>query len=400
MAAPSAAPVYAEIAPPGWYTRAKNYLENDILPGVYKLPETFEFKWVLAGFMAIFIMVVTSLSVVPLIRLLKVNIEEQSQQHALTIATTLAKVNRPALSQNMESAVSVEMATSRPGVRKAYIIQQLDGNIIAPANQAGLYPDIPYVHEGRKLTKESVKQIDDTVIAMVPIEEYNPETGVQAIKAWAVVFYDMGSMAIDSAQVLSLYISTLFIALLVGSLVFFFLYKMIEFPFKSMNQQLDVALKEGRDTITVTYQFPALQTLASNVSSALNRALNGGGGGGPAMEHDRNREIANLVELIGFAAVGVHAHDLSLGAVNQAFEQRASITSAQAAAMTVNDIMDQALKLSIKDLIERVDQSPDALASNDLEFSGQDFQVVAQAIYGTSKIAYYLIVLLPMGEPE
>ncbi|NJL24649.1 MAG: hypothetical protein HC902_05405 [Calothrix sp. SM1_5_4] len=68
--------------------------------------------------------------------------------------------------------------------------------------------------------------------------------------------------------------------------------------------------------------------------------------------------------------------------------------------MGVNDIMDQALKLSVKDLIERVDQNPDEMASNELEFNGQNFQLVAQAVFGSSKIAYYLIVLLPMAEGE
>jgi hypothetical protein len=85
----------------------------------------------------------------------------------------------------------------------------------------------------------------------------------------------MSSLAVDNAQVLSLFITTLFIALLIGSVLFYFLYKMIEFPFKSLNEQLDTALKDGNDNLTINYQFPALQTLTSNVGSALTRAING-----------------------------------------------------------------------------------------------------------------------------
>src|SRR5882757_5993011 len=101
--------------------------------------------------MALFILLVTSLSTIPLIRILKASIEEESQQHAMTIATTLARVNIPALAQGLDSGVSVEIATSRPGVSKAYIISAVDGNVVAPSAQAGTYPDLPYVHEGRKL---------------------------------------------------------------------------------------------------------------------------------------------------------------------------------------------------------------------------------------------------------
>jgi hypothetical protein len=385
---------------PEWIEKANNFIDREVLPGVFKLPEMFEFRWVLAGFMALFILVVTSLSTIPLIRILKMSLEEESQQHALTIATTLARVNRAALMQGIDSSVSVDIATSRPGVKRAMILSNVDGNIIAPAALAGTYPDLPYIHEGRRLNKETVKQIDDnTVVAMVPIEFYNAETGTQAITAYAAVFFDMSSIAVDSAQVLGLFITTLFIAMLVGAIVFYFLYKIVENPFRSLNTQLDQALKDGQDSVTVNYRFPALQTLANNISSTLTRANNGSeGNGNKAVEHDRNREITNLIELIGFAAMGIHQHDLTIAAINQSFESRSGITAAQAASMTVGEISDQALKLSIKDLIERIDASPDELATNELEFGGADFNVVAQGIYGTNKIAYYLIVLLPSGD--
>lgn len=388
---------------PKLYDSFSDYIDRVMMPAIYRLPEMFEFRWVLAGFMAAFIVLVTVLSTVPLSRILKTSIEEESQRHALTIATTLARINRPFLVSGQETASTVEIATTRPGVRKAYILSNVDGNIVAPASSAGSYPDLPFVHEARKDTKEAVKQIDDnTVIAMVPVMVFNQDTGVQSVTHWAVVTYDMTTLAVNNAQILSLFITTLAIALVLGFLLFFFLYRIIEFPVRSLNQQLDVALKEGHETISVTYLFPPMQLLASNISSALTRALNGSGDSPNkgAVEHDRNREIANLVELVGFAAMGVRAADLTIAAVNQAFEQRVGISGAQLATMGVNELNDQALKLSVKDLIERVDQNPDEMASNELEFSGLNFQIVAQAVFGTAKVAYYLIVLLPVSEAE
>jgi hypothetical protein len=389
---------------PRWSMGVQNYMETVVLPGVYSLPEMFEFKWVLAGFMAAFIILVTALSTIPLVQILKVSIEEESQQHALTIATTLARINRPFLISGQETGANVEVATSRPGVTHAYIISNIDGNIIAPAAEAGKFPNMPFVHEGRKDNKESVRQIDDnTVVALVPVQVYNQETGSQTVTHWAVVLYDMSSLAVDNGRVLSLFITTLFIALLIGFVLFYFLYKMIENPIRSINRQLDTALKEGQDQIILNYQFPAMQLLASNVSSALNRIVNGSENAGAARagtEYDRNREVANIVELIGFAAMGIRAHDLSIAAVNQTLESRLGIPSATLITMQLNELSDQALKLSIKDLLERVDKNPDEMVSNELEFSGLNFQIVAQAVYGTSKIAYYLIILLPVEVPE
>jgi hypothetical protein len=381
--------------------RSRNLLDREILPGVFKLPEIIEFKWVLAGFMALFIVLVTSLSTIPLIRILKVSIEEESQQHALTIATTLARVNRPALMQGMESAVVVDIALNRPGVKDAMIISNVDGQVIAPSTKAGTYPDIPYIHQGRKLNQESVNQVDsNTVIAMVPIEFYNSQTGTQAVTAFAVVFYDMGSLAIDNAQVLSLFITTLFISLIIGSLLFYFLYKLFEYPFVSLNRQIDSALKEGHDQVTLKYQFPPLQKLAANLGSALSRvAPEESLSQNSQMFHvDRNREIENLVQLVGFPAIGISAIDLSIVAVNDAVELRTGIPVHSLRGISVNDVTDQALKLSLKDLIERLDLNHTEMAYNELEFSGTSFQLVAQSVCSDDRIASYLIVLTPTDE--
>lgn len=382
--------------------RIQKLLDREVLPGIYKLPEALEFKWVLAGFMALFILLVTSLSTIPLIRILKVSIEEESQQHALTIATTLAKVNRPALMQGMDSAVSVDIALNRPGVKDAYIVSNVDGQVIAPSTKAGTYPDLPYIHQGRKYNRESVSQVDDsTVVAMVPIEFYNSQTGTQAVTAYATVFYDMGSLAIDNAQVLSLFITTLFISLVIGSVLFFFLYKLFEYPFVSLNRQIDTALKEGHDQVQIRYQFAPLQKLVSNLGSALSRvAPEQSFAQSMGFQVDRGREIENLVQLVGYPALGVSALDLSIVAANDSVEERTGIPISSLLGVTVNDLTDQALKLSLKDLIERVDLNPQDMPHNNLEFGGINYQLIAQGIAGSEGIASYLIILAPADEGD
>lgn len=376
---------------------AQDYIENVLLPGIYKLPEIMEFKNVLILFMGVFIVTVTSLSTIPLIRILKESIEEEAQQHALTIASTLAKLNRPALMQGMDSAVSVESALNRPGVKKAFIISNVDGNVIAPASQAGSYPDISFIHEARKKGKEAVEQIDsDTVVAIVPIDFYNSDTGSHAVTAHAIVIYDMGSLAVDDNKTLSLFIQTMFIALLVGGILFFFLFKMIEYPITSINSQLDTALKDGQDNIHIKYQFPALQKLVSNIGSALSRMGQDGGSTIQTIERDRRLEMSNMIELIGYGAIAIEAANRTLVSISPAFENQTGIKAADVLNNSVDSITDQALRLSLIDLIARLEQNPDQLATNELEFSGQNFQLAAQAIYGSSKVAYYLVALLPV----
>lgn len=376
----------------------KNYVEDVVLPGVYRLPEYLEFKWVLSIFMAGFIILVTSLSTIPLIRILKSSVERESQEHALTIAKTLAEVNAPALSQGLNTAVSVAIALKRPGVKDALIISDVDGSIIAPAAKSGSFPDIEFVHDARKRGKEAVSQIDsDTVVALAPMEFYNAETGSRAVTAYSVVVYDMGSLSVDDGKTLSLFIQTLFISLIIGSILFFFLYKMIEYPLKSMNYQLNEALKNGTSNVDVDYDFPVLESLASNISSALSRSGSGlDTGNMGSFEADRTHEMNNLLQMIGFGAMAVTAQDKAIAAMNPLFEEKSRLNSNDNLYMPISDVPDQALNLSLMDLLERVENNPDEIATNDLEFNGESFQIAAQAVLGSSGISYFLIILLPM----
>lgn len=383
---------------PQMASMAQEYVDRVVLPGVYRLAEMMEFKWLLGLFMAAFILLVTSLSTIPLIRILRDSVEEQSQQHALTIAATLAKVNEAAIRDGIYTAINMTTA-NRVGV-DAMIVQALDGKIIAPSSRAETYPDIPFVHEARKLPRESVKQVSgDTVVAVHPIEAYNAETGSRGTLAYSVVVYDMSTLAVDDSKTISLFVITLFIASILGALLFFFLYKLIEYPLKSLNMQLDTALREGRDDLKVTYDFEPLLKLTNNINSALTRVLTGAPAANQprAIEHDRRLEMQNLVEMVGFAAMAVTAHDRSVAQVNQGFESRTRLDSSRLLNQPVTNISDQSLKLSLLDLMDRLDQNPDQLVSNDLEFGGENFQLIAQGVFGTSRLAYYLIILVPAG---
>ena len=385
----------------GFVRLAHNYIEEVVLPGVYKLAEWTEFRWVLLMFIGAFIIFVTSLSSIPLMRILKASIEKESQRRALTIARTLAKINQIPLMEGQEATVSVELATREPGVSKSYIFSNVDNMIIAPASMSGRYPNEKFVHTARKEGREVVEQIDsDTIGALVPIEYYNPQTGGQSVVAYAVVIYDMGTLAVDDGRTLSLFIQTFFIALIVGSLLFFFLYKLFQYPILSINQQLDKALRDGTQHIQLNFQFPAIQDLIANIGSALSRIQSGGSGNLEQhnYEADRSHEMTNLVQLVGFPAMAVQLSDRSIAAINASFEEKTGLASHEYLYSNVSNIADQSLKLSIEDLIDRLTQNNEPTATNELEFGGIRNEIVAQGVMGNQQLSYILFVILPASE--
>ena len=378
----------------------ENYLNKVVLPGVYKIPEWIEFKWVIGLFSIGFILIVTLLSSFPLTQILKNSVERESLYHAESIAQALARENQAAIKDGIHTAVRVDFAQRRPGVKEAMIINASDGRIISPIEKIHTYPKNPFVHSGRKTGQKLVKKIDSsTVGAMHPIQFFNPETSSQSVAAYSVVLYNMGALSVESGQTLSLIVQTLFIALIMGTLIFFLMYRMIIHPFESANEQLESALKDNTKNISIPYQFPALNRLCDNMNNVLER-LNTIQEQSRAATHqvDRQHEMLNLVELVGFACLCIRMDTLSISAVNSVFEQQTGIASDQILHQNIEKIDDVPLQLQLKAVVEKSSADPSNIHSDQLEFGGTPFQINSQGVHGVDSLAYVLVAFIPEEE--
>ena len=404
-------PPLEEISPPGEISESKKihpiekfnkYLEDVALPAIYKLPEIIEVKWALGIFILAFATIVTLLSVIPATLLLKSSVEKEAQKRALTITSAMARENRNAIATQVQTALSVRSAVNEPGVNKALIISNPDGRILAPANLAGQYAsETPFIYSAMKIKSDVVEQLDNNLIGVsIPIRFYNPSTGTSNITANAIVIYDMSSIAINSTQTTSLYIQVYTISIIFGCLLLFLIYKMTNHPIVEINKQLDKALKDEVSNIESPYQLVSLQLMVSNINSALNRMSQEIEETPMGVEYDRSQELTHLVQLIGFAAIGITSHDLSITAINQEFEERTGMHESSLLHTSVDNITDQALKLSIKDLIEKAQNQPDQMTTNELEIAGINCELIAQPVYGRDAISYYLIVILPSSDSD
>lgn len=142
------------------------YIDSVVMPGVYNLAKRFEIRYVLAGFVGLYILLVTVLATIPMSNLIKTSIQAESQRRALTIARNLSVSNRQAVLDKMEISVSTRQAELEEGVSVALVIDAEDGHVVAPANQRGSLVDKPFVNSARKefRDKENVSQIDDSTV--------------------------------------------------------------------------------------------------------------------------------------------------------------------------------------------------------------------------------------------
>jgi len=377
--------------------QVQDYIERVALPGVYRLPQLTEFRYVLGGFIGVFIVAVTLLSMIPMVQITRSSIMAESQRRAQSIARNVATMNQTLLLQGSFSSLNTHSAETEDGVKQVMIIQQADGMILAPASRAGTTPDLPFVHAARREMKAQTAKIDgQTIGASFPIGQYDPSTGEPSVKAHAIVIYDVGSLAFDDGHVLSLFFQTLIIACIVGLLLFFFMYKLIEYPINTLNEQLDTALREKKDSTEVNFQFPALQNLVGNINSLLTRYLHGDAENkGPVQVLSRDAEAENLVQLMGYPTIAISGEKRII-AVNSNFEQIVHATATQLNGQQMSAISDSSLQQNLLHLMQKSQEAPGVIHSDQLEFSGHNCQIHCQAMgVDNNTIAYFVVSITP-----
>lgn len=376
----------------------EEYMDRVALPGVYRLAEILEFKMVLATFLVGFIIAVTLLSMIPMVRITRSSITQESMRRAQSLARTLARVNQQSLLQGSYASLNTRDIEIEDGVKRALIVQQADGVILAPASQAGNSPDLPFVVSARKESKAQAAQIDaSTIGASFPIGMYDANTGESIVKAHAVVLYDIGSLAFDDGRALSLFFQTLVISAVLGLLLFYFMYKLIEHPMVVLNNQLDIAMREKKDNLAVNFMFPALQTLIGNLNSLLTRYINGDdeGSGGMGVFGNKDSEATNLLHMIGYPAIAVRS-DSSIVACNQGFETLARNTSTMMANQALDAIKDNSLRQNLEHLIAKAREVPSSVHTDQLEFSGHLCNLQCQAFSTGETVDYVIVSVSPV----
>ncbi len=375
------------------------YIDNVAMPGVYKIAQALPYRWALALLVVAYVFVVTSLSIVPIVSTTKANIQNESVRRARSIARNMRDANKKYILEHNEAAIDLRAAELEEGVTAALIINAKDGTVIAPANARGEYVNKPFVNQARREDREFSNYVDDSNLGVsVPITAYNAESGSQTAVAYAIVLYDVGSLAMTPKETFGLFVQTLAIALLAGFVLFFFLYKVVEHPVESASLQLDDALREGRDDLKTDYHFPALERLLSNVNSALSRIGQSPEGGGPiGLVINRDHEAQNLVRMISMAAITVNAIDDRVIATNPAFDQLVG-GGLNLIGQPLTSIPDVSLQQNLMELLPQMRSAAGQIATSTIPFSGQSYEVCGQVVMGVSEPAYFVFTLGQGGE--
>lgn len=372
-----------------------NFMEEKVMPALYKLAVIFSFKQILQAFVLIFIFSVTILATVPLTNIIKESNLKEAQKRAKGVARSLAKQNEAALLAGQFSSLTVTEALKEEGIKDAIIVQQSDGLIVAPPEKAGRDEASTIVINARKEARSISMQVDSNHIgASFPIAVYDPATGEASPKYHAVVKYDISSLNFDEGRIVSLFMQTLIIASLLGMILYQLFARMIDYPLRNLNAQIDKALIDKTDRTEIAYDYPAFQKLVSNVNTILNRAWSGESGGATSKpQQNKDIEYSNLVEIISHPALVVD-NSQRIVAVNSNFEMLMQISKDNFVNQSFQTLTDVALVQNIESLVVKCQLSPFEKHSDRIPFSQFECDIHAQAFLNENGEAQYFVLTL------
>ena len=382
--------------------KVENYIENVVMPAVYKLAIVFSFRQILQAFIIVFIFSVTLLSTFPLINIIKESNLKEAVKRAKSVARAVAKYNEQALLSGQLANLSVQEALKEEGIKDAFIIQQSDGLIVAPPEKTGRDDSNPLVLIARKEARASFATINsNTIGASFPIAVYDPSSGEATPKYHAIVTYDISSLNFDEGRVISLFMQTLVIASILGLILYFLFARLIEFPIRALNLQIDKALLEKSDRTEVAFDYPVFQKLVSNVNTILNRAWNSGGMQSSVLKPKQNNDVefSNLAEMISHPAIIIDPEQRII-ALNSNFEQLAQISKETVLNQSYQVITDNALVQNMDSLIARSKQAPYEKHADKIPFAQYECEIFCQAFLSTDgEPQYFVLTLVQIATP-
>ncbi len=375
------------------------FLDHKVMPAIYRLAILFPFKQVMLGFILIFIFGVTLLSAIPLSIITKESNLMEATKRAKSVARAVAKINEQALLSGQLASLTVQDALKEDGIKEAFIIQQSDGHIVAPSEKVGRDFSKPFILQALKESRASSDKVDgNTIGASFPIGVYDPISGEPTVKYHAVVFYDVSSLNIDQGRMISLFMQTLIIASLLGLVLYFLFIRLIEYPFKSLNVQIDQALRDNTGHTEVLFDYPAVQQLTTNINTLLNRIQNSSQDG-PTHQPQQNRdlEFTNLVDMVTQPAL-VISGEHKIIALNSPFEQICQMSKDNLLHQSYQTLTDSSLVQNIDSLVVRAQQSPYEKHTDRIPFSQFECDIHCQVFLNQNGNADYFLMTLNKAE--
>ena len=113
---------------------------------------------------------------------------------------------------------------------------------------------------------------------------------------------------------------------------------------------------------------------------------------GPKEPANRQNEMNNLVEVIGFPALGIQMEEKTVGALNSSFSDQMGMSDILY--QPLSEIPETDLKEHLIELLEQGQINPSDIAFGEISLKEMKFQTTCQMIMGEEEASYAIVTFM------
>lgn len=389
-------------APTDLWGRIAFMIESYVMPTVYKLNQTQEWRFLNICFLGVFVVASAVVSVSPLIEAHRSQLLQETLRRAKAIGHQLLERNTQALMEGADSRVDIGSAENEPGVQTV-LITDLRSRIIAPAQKANQYFTEGFEAASARLAAKAFQEgrmegltrrdSDNLVVAIEPFKVFDSRVGRNVVSAMAIVSIDTSVVVPTIGQIGVVISETLIYTIALAAIFGWILYRLNQKPIEVLADELDRALRGEIQLVSREFKRQELGPLIDMVGSAIQRIPRDAASGGDGPKGPTIEDFLPALQGVGEAAsFGMLVCDAGrrVAYLNHAFAELSGIRADAAMGQEITAVArDQALISFVQDAFDRVAMGT---VQEDFEFSGVGFKVQVSAL---GQAGYVLTVMKP-----
>jgi hypothetical protein len=380
--------------------------EGKIMPFFYGTLMKNEYRSIVAVLFAVMVLVSVVGSIMPMSDLAEKSIQNEALIRAKVLAREVADRWAPAIAARAESQIDLSFIENEESVKMVAIVDQ-NLQIIAPQSRLnqilGGGREAAFAMMMAKEFKDGREKgfgrlLSESVASYIePLKTTDPRQVKTQVSAMVVVSIDFSNNLLAAGGLGVAYGTGFVVAGLLAAFFYFVLMRLTMKPLEVLNDDLDQVLRGELPKVTHEFKVEELNPLWNNINSTVQRMSKGGAstdfsGGGDAMINWDNEfaSVRALCEASKFGFMGVDTN-LVMVAMNPQFEEVSGIRLDAIGQAVQQVARDQSLISLAKDLQERVQSSPSRSATDDFEFSGVAYQVIATGAGPVSQAGFAMV---------
>jgi len=355
------------------------WFEETVYPTADKLSASMDIRLLCVSALAIWTLIVTSLSLSPFKTLANERARDESIQVARLYARQIVSLNQRAIIEQRYKDLVSDLDSRRgetPGLREAKILDTINAQILAPPEQLG--QSIDRQPEQIALSKDSeyINIDEDNGIAYVsvPIKVGTSEGNKTVAAAFVEYRYLDGQFTL--ANLVEQIVNSIFWALIISGVFLVFIYRWTDGSLVRTARATEEALRESKGSIAMPVQWPSLQKLVQEIGYSLTKALEGesdgpGFGAGAAQPAWAIASVANTRR-----ASAAFDASLTVLAWNKGMAKLVGIQESMAIGADISQASrDVAFESAVRDLAGEAAANAWQPCTKNLDFGGNAFRM-------------------------